>query len=143
MPSSTASPPRRPRQGCYHQGRGPRPSYRVDVSSDAPQDRSEDQPCPSWCVTGADHLTALMRVGIDDFWHQGVEHDHPTMDRNHNWVPQDITVQLIQQEHVGERGTQHHSTQVDCGGYTLSPDQARALAATLLLLAAVADGPTQ
>ena len=113
------------------------------MSSAAPDDLPAGQPCPAWCVSGADHLTALMRVGMDDFWHHGVEHDHPTMDSNHNWVPQDITVQLIQQEHVGERGTRHHPTQVDCGGYTLSPDQARALAATLLMLAHAAEEPAE
>ncbi len=77
---------------------------------------TDDQPCPVWCTTEAQHLTFLMRHGMDDYWHEGVEHPHDTLDTDHNWIPQDLQVRLGQQERVDEHGHQRHPTYVDCGG---------------------------
>jgi len=111
------------------------------MSSKVSHGRTNEQPCPAWCTTGAQHLAFLMRHGMDDYWHAGVEHPHTTLDTDHNWHPQDLQVRLGQQEHADERGHQRHPIYVDCGGHTLSPTQARTLAATLLTLADAAEHP--
>lgn len=102
---------------------------------------ADEQPCPAWCTTGAQHLTTRLRHRMDDWWHEGVEHDHATLDTDHNWHPIDLPVHLGQQERENEHGRQLHPVYVDCGGHTLSPAQARALAATLLILAHAAEQP--
>ena len=106
-----------------------------------PYSRGE-HPCPSWCTTGAQHLAFRGGHGMDDYWHEGVEYPQATLDVDHNWHPIDLQVRLGQREHDDEHGHQLHPVYVDCGGYTLSPDQARAVAAALLLLAHAADEPS-
>lgn len=105
----------------------------------SPTHHGEDQTCPPWCTTGARHLAFRLRHGMDDYWHEGVEHPHTTLDTDHNWNPADLQVRLGQREHDDTRGHHRYPVHIDCGGHTLSPTQARALAATLLTLAHTAE----
>jgi hypothetical protein len=95
----------------------------------------DDQPCPQWCVTGAEHLARRLRHGMDDFWHEGLEVIAGTQDVDHNWHPIEMRLRLSQHEQVDERGHLRHPIQVDCQNYGLSPAQARELATVLLRLA--------
>lgn len=45
---------------------------------------TDDQPCPPWCTRGAEHLTKRLRHRMDDYWHEGVEHPHRTLDTTHS-----------------------------------------------------------
>jgi hypothetical protein len=109
------------------------------VSSSAPLDGVEGRSCPPWCTTGAQHLAFRLGHGMDDYWHEGVEYPHPTLDTDHNWHPIDLQLRLGQREHDDEHGHLRHPVYVDCGGYSLSPTQARARAAGLLRLADAAE----
>ena len=109
------------------------------MSSAEPHAGNQEQPCPPWCVTGAQHLAFRMRHGMDDYWHEGVEYPQPTLDTDHNLHPVDLQLRLGQREHDDEHGHQLHPVYVDCGGYSLSPAQARSLAAALLTLADAAE----
>jgi len=60
------------------------------MSSKVSHGRTNEQPCPAWCTTGARHLEFLMKHGMDSYWHEGVEHPHTTLDTDHNRHPQDL-----------------------------------------------------
>jgi hypothetical protein len=103
---------------------------------------SDDQPCPPWCVTGGGHLQHRLLHRTDDFWHEGPEVIVATQYSDHNCIPLQMHVRLDQREQVDERGHFRHPVRVDCQNYSLSPDQARKLAAVLLQMAGQAEKAT-
>ena len=100
---------------------------------------SHDQPCPPWCVTSGGHLQHRLLHGTDDFWHEGSEVIVETLYSDHNCIPLKMHVRLDQREQVDTRGHFRHPIRVDCQNYSLSPAQARELAAALLQMAGDAE----
>lgn len=98
----------------------------------------DDRPCPDWCVTGEQHLGFQLRSG-NDFWHESKPVELTTTDVDHNWHPVPVRIKLLQREQVDERGHVRHPAEVDAGGYSLTPDQSRELAAALMRMAAEAE----
>jgi hypothetical protein len=100
---------------------------------------SDDQPCPPWCVTGDGHLQHRLLHRMDDFWHEGPDVIVATQYTDGNRIPLEMHVRLDQREQVDERGHFRHPIRVDCQNYSLSPAQARELAAVLLQMAGEAE----
>ena len=94
-----------------------------------------DQPCPPWCIDGADHLDFRLRHRSDDFWHKGAVTRVQSEETDHNWNPLHVEVYLSQHVQVDERGHYTHPMQVALDGADLTPANARRLAAALIQLA--------
>jgi hypothetical protein len=76
---------------------------------------------------------------MDDFWHEGPDVIVATQYTDGNRIPLEMHVRLDQREQVDERGHFRHPIRVDCQNYSLSPAQARELAAVLLQMAGEAE----
>jgi hypothetical protein len=96
----------------------------------------DDQPCPAWCVTGAEHLGHQLAHRMDDFWHKGVVTRVLTQGLTTNLEPIEAEVYLQQREQVDERGHFRHPIEVCvyCA-QDFTQAKARELAAVLLRLA--------
>jgi len=96
----------------------------------------DDQPCPAWCVTGAEHLGHQLAHRMDDFWHKGAATKVLTRGVTYNLEPIEAEVYLQQHEQVDERGHFRHPIEV-CVEFAQEFTQAKAreLAAVLLRLA--------
>jgi hypothetical protein len=99
----------------------------------------DDEPCPDWCRTGAQHLAFRLDHRTDDYWHEGQRERFPASgeDRHGNQV--EIVVSLTQHVQVDERGHYRHPVMVNFWGHELTTEQARQLSTALARLADQAD----
>jgi hypothetical protein len=96
----------------------------------------DDRPCPSWCVTGEQHLAQQFRSGAD-FWHDSQMTNVQTADIDENYHLVEIGIGLSQREQVDERGHVRHPVQVviQQTGWSLTANQAHEFATVLNRLA--------
>lgn len=96
----------------------------------------DDQLCPPWCVTGAEHLDHRLQHRMDDFWHKGAVTTVLTHAVTYNLEPIEAEVYLQQREQVDERGHLRHPIEVCVDrAQEFTQAKARELAAVLLRLA--------
>ena len=107
------------------------------MSSNGPW--GDDEPCPAWCVTGAQHLTFRLDHQTGDYWHEGQRATFPTTAEDHHNNPVEVVVSLAQHVQVDERGYYRHPVMVNFWGQELTTEQTRQLSAALARLADEAD----
>ena len=96
----------------------------------------DDRVCPTWCVTGAEHLEHQLAHRMDSFWHTGAVTRVLTQATTPNLEPIEAEVYLQQHEQVDERGHFRHPIEVGVEfAQDFTPVKARELAAVLLRLA--------